>query len=176
MWKNLVKWGDVFTPFFIIILLLIVIYLLRGSKEVSPSEKLMITPLETADSIVLEVPKTLSLTDSIELEISQYNFKFPQFIMAQAILESGLNSRLFLTNNNLFGMKIPGRRITVAKGNPGEYAKYSSWQESILDRYLYEAIYLRHCQTEGEYLKCLTSWAEDPEYLNKLVKISKKLK
>lgn len=142
----------------------------NSEKGVTVQEEIVIE--EVVDTVVV---KNLSLLDSLKYEVSKYPFKYPSIIVSQAILESGLKSRLFLSNNNLFGMKVPGRRVTVAKGNAGEYAYYNNWQESVLDRFIFESIYCRQ-DTEEEYLKYLTRvYAEDPEYNIKLEKIRSNL-
>jgi len=74
--------------------------------------------------------------------MSKYRALMP-FILAQAKHETGnFTSNLYLKNNNLFGMKLPTRRPTVAtkglmspEGN--YYAAYSSDGESIRDLFLW---------------------------------------
>ena len=49
------------------------------------------------------------------LEIIENGIKHPDIVLAQAILESGyLTSQIFIENKNLFGMRFPERRPTVA--------------------------------------------------------------
>lgn len=106
-------------------------------------------------------------------EIKVYNFKYPYIILAQAILESGnFTSKRFKTHNNMFGMKIAKSRTTCAQKDIGDYAYYSNWRMSIVDRALYETTYLRKSKSESDYLStiCL-SYAEDVEYKNKILKI-----
>jgi uncharacterized FlgJ-related protein len=59
-------------------------------------------------------------------------------VLAQAILESGtFTSNVFKTKNNLFGMKVPGRRETTAINKKG-YAAYRSWLDCVKDYKLYQ--------------------------------------
>lgn len=67
---------------------------------------------------------------------------FPSVMIAQAINESGWGkSKLAKTDNNLFGIKQPGAHdpsLDVQKGSwatddGGNYAKYSSWDDSMKD-------------------------------------------
>jgi len=66
------------------------------------------------------------------------------YIIAQAKLESGnFTSRVFKTDNNYFGMKLPVKRPTVAAG-PGlmspegnNYARYNSESDSVTDLLLW---------------------------------------
>lgn len=73
--------------------------------------------------------------------ITELDIKHPEVVFAQALLETGnFTSRLFKQNNNLFGMRVPSKRSTVAKNvkNKKSYAKYSTWQESVVDYALYQ--------------------------------------
>lgn len=68
-------------------------------------------------------------------------------IMNQAKLESGwFKSRLFVYQNNLFGMHYPYRRETysdkyVIADNGARVASYGSWQSSVLDLLIYFEYY-----------------------------------
>lgn len=65
--------------------------------------------------------------------------KFPDIVLAQAILESGsFKSNLAKKNKNLFGMRLARIRSTTAKGQVHGYAKYDSWQESVKDYKLWQ--------------------------------------
>jgi len=62
-----------------------------------------------------------------------------RLLQAQAIHETGnFTSRLFLENNNVFGMKIPSIRKTlnIAPGNQ-QFSKFASVDDSIKDMLFY---------------------------------------
>jgi len=62
-----------------------------------------------------------------------------RLLQAQAIHETGnFTSRLFLENNNVFGMKIPSIRKTlnIAPGNQ-QFSKFASIDDSIKDMLFY---------------------------------------
>jgi len=62
-----------------------------------------------------------------------------RLLQAQAIHETGnFTSRLFLENNNVFGMKIPSIRKTlnIAPGNQ-QFSKFASVDDSIKDMMFY---------------------------------------
>ena len=105
--------------------------------------------------------------------IESLHFSFPHIVMAQAIHESGnYNSKLFLENNNIFGMKKAVIRMTTADGIQDGYALYDTWIESVYDRALYSATYLSSIKTEDEYYSFLSQYyAEDKEYVDKLKRI-----
>lgn len=107
--------------------------------------------------------------------INSLNFPFPDIIMAQAIHETNsFTSSIFIENHNLFGMKCATVRIHTSKGINREHAMYDNWMDSVYDRAFYSATYLSNIKTEDEYYSFLSqSYAEDPEYVNKLKQIVK---
>ena len=67
-------------------------------------------------------------------EILEQELEYPDVVFAQAILESGaFSSKVYKNNNNLFGMRMPNKRITLAVGQKYGYAVYEYWQESVAD-------------------------------------------
>ncbi len=106
-------------------------------------------------------------------KLKELNVKFPYIALAQARLETGnFSSKVFRENNNLFGMREAKQRITTAKGTENNHAYYHSWHESVLDYAFYQCRYLSGIQTEAQYLDYLRqSYAEDPNYVNRLVTI-----
>lgn len=114
---------------------------------------------------------------SFEIELYEYikslNIAHPEIVLAQAKIESGnFKSSLFLQHNNLFGMKLPRKRATVATGKtPSGFAKYKSWQYSVIDYALYQTYSAKNL-TEEDYIKFLNrNYAEDPIYNIKLKKL-----
>jgi hypothetical protein len=111
-------------------------------------------------------------------ELSRLNFKFPHIVLAQAKLETGnFTSKIFLENNNLFGMKEAKVRINLARTTQYNHAYYDSWRESIYDYSLYCATYLHKLKSESEYYEYISNtYAEDPNYIVKLQQIVEKEK
>ena len=115
-----------------------------------------------------------------EVKLKEYiiglNIKFPHIVFAQAKLESGyFKSTIFRENNNLFGMKIATRRPTTNKGENRGHAVFDTWKESVLDYAFYQARFLGDIKSEGEYIQYLrANYAEDPGYVDKVIKLSKK--
>jgi len=106
---------------------------------------------------------------------------YPEIVALQSRLETGnYSSDIFLNGNNLFGMKYPVHRPTVAAGIYKQHAKYTHWSDSVMDYALWQKYYLsRGYKLEGGndndfYLVFLKSipYAEDPRYISKLVKMS----
>ncbi|MFZ2285467.1 MAG: glucosaminidase domain-containing protein [Bacteroidales bacterium] len=106
---------------------------------------------------------------------------YQEIALLQARLETGYyTSDIFLNGNNLFGMRYPSRRPTVATGVYKEHARYSHWSYSVIDYAMWQKYYLsRGYRLEGEidsdfYLVLLKSipYAEDPRYISKLVTLS----
>lgn len=140
------------------------------SREVVKEVELLPSEIETV--IIKERDK---FSEELLLEyIFELNLKFPEIVFAQAKLESGnFSSPIFKENHNLFGMKMAKTRPTTAKGVRRNHAYYNNWRASVLDYALYQAAFLRKIQTEDEYYQYIgSSYAEDPNYVNKVKKIS----
>ena len=121
----------------------------------------------TKEQIIQEI----SFEDSVYNYILELNIQHPEIVLRQARIESGnFKSRIFLENNNMFGMKIPNKRPNMVSGSNRGYAVYNSWQESIIDYALYQ-VYSGKNLSQEDYIKMLNNnYAEDVNYLNKLIK------
>lgn len=98
-------------------------------------------------------------------------------VLAQAILESGtFTSNIFKTKNNMFGMKVPKKRQTLAVNKRGYtgYATYASWIDCVKDYKLYQDFITKNkVISRSEYLAILSrGYSESEGYTNKLVKIA----
>lgn len=112
---------------------------------------------------------------TFEEEVFEYvdslPFLYPDIVKAQIILETGnFSSRVFKENNNLFGMRMPASRLTTATGSKNKYAEYNTWQESIIDRLIYESKYLYKYKNKGEYFAFLDRIYAEGEYYSKTLK------
>lgn len=88
-------------------------------------------------------------------EIICHKFKYPDIVLAQALLESGhFKSDVFLENNNLFGMRQPKKRYTLCKGSNLNHALYDNWIICVEDRMIYEELYLND-KSRTQYKKFL---------------------
>jgi len=77
--------------------------------------------------------------ENVYNSILEHNIEFPDIVFAQSILESGhYKSEVFQANNNMFGMKMPRIRQTVAIAKNLGYAVYSDWKSSITDYMLWQ--------------------------------------
>ncbi len=106
-----------------------------------------------------------------------------EIVILQSRLETGnYSSDIFLNGNNLFGMKYPNRRPTVAAGIYKEHARYTHWSDSVIDYALWQEYYQSRGYRIGAsfdndfYLVFLKSipYAADPRYISKLVKMSQR--
>ena len=111
---------------------------------------------------------SLSFKDELLTLIFKLRLEHPDIVFAQAKLESGnFNSQIFRENNNLFGMKMPWNRPTVAIGVKRGHVVFSDWQHSVYDYALYQSSYMRKLTREA-YLERLKSYASDPSYVEKI--------
>lgn len=108
-------------------------------------------------------------------ELKSLGVKYPDIAFAQAILESGhFKSKVCRTNNNLFGMKLPGQRETVAIGKNLGYAKYSNWSKSVLDYKMWQDYVIKKYKISNrtQYVNMIDKrYAATPNYSTKLKRI-----
>lgn len=112
-------------------------------------------------------------------EILEAGIKFPEYVFAQALLESGtFTSRVFKMNSNLFGMKVPKKRETVAVNKTSSgYAKYPHWTESVQDYLLFQNHIMVKYNTKEKYIAYLsTRYAETDDYVSRLHRVMKENK
>jgi len=105
--------------------------------------------------------------EEVLTEIVDQGIEHPEIVMAQCRLETGnLTSRIYMQNNNLFGMKEAKQRETTAEGTKNNHAYYSHWKESIADYKLWQDRYYK----EGDYYEFLEGmgYATSPTYIKKL--------
>lgn len=136
--------------------------------------KLNAPSVEYTDSI--GVDSAILLQDSIKQFIKSMNISHADIVYAQAVLESdNFKSKIFLENNNMFGMKEAMVRNTVALGTKNGFAYYKSPLHSVIDYALYQATYYHDGNrrvSRQVYLERLAkNYASDPNYIRKLNKI-----
>jgi Ca2+/Na+ antiporter len=114
--------------------------------------------------------------DKLLLEVEKYSFKYPDIVMAQAILESGhFKSPVFKQNHNMFGMRQALRRISTAQGSNLNHAYYTSWKDCVADRALYEAHYLSKLTREQYFSYLDQVYAEGGGYSKLLKQVIQKM-
>lgn len=97
------------------------IQLISGTIELQQNEKLPLTP------------------QNVFVVIKDLNIKYPEFVFAQAILESGeFKSKITKSNNNLFGMRRSKTRKSTSIGINKGYATYDCWYNSVVDYKLWQ--------------------------------------
>ena len=104
----------------------------------------------------------------VYFEILSQDIEYPDIVFAQAMLESGyMSSTIYLENNNLFGMRFPGRRPTVALYSNKGYSVYDCWTKSIEDYKLFQDfLFRKKKKTRDEYFNYLGRlYAEDSSYV-----------
>tara|TARA_B110000858_G_scaffold62366_1_gene72381 strand:+ start:576 stop:1151 length:576 start_codon:yes stop_codon:yes gene_type:complete len=132
-------------------------------KTITPEERL----------VVINENNTKFSSDTLIYMLKELNVKFPHIVLAQSIVETGhWTSKIFLENNNLFGMKEAYVRVHTAKGTQYGHAYYENWEESVYDYAFYQCRYLGAIRTEDEYFNYLSnSYAEAPNYIKILKQV-----
>lgn len=97
------------------------------------------------------------------------------YVVYSQILEetNHFTSDIFLENKNLFGMKMPERRATLATGINRGHATFNTYRESIIDYALYQMAYRKGLEME-DYILGLNSYATNPIYTKNIRKHIKK--
>lgn len=123
--------------------------------------------------VVINENNTKFSSDTLIYMLKELNVKFPHIVLAQSIVETGhWTSKIFLENNNLFGMKEAYVRVHTAKGTQYGHAYYEDWEESVYDYAFYQCRYLGAIRTEDEYFNYLSnSYAEAPNYIKILKQV-----
>jgi flagellum-specific peptidoglycan hydrolase FlgJ len=98
--------------------------------------------------------------------------KYIDIMVAQARIETGwYTSKIFIHNNNLFGMKLPERRLTTAIGSDRGHAQYISWQQSVADYKIWQSKVLIKNKSRRKYLSYIgRTYAENGNYINLIKK------
>lgn len=125
---------------------------------------------------VIESEKDAFSKEALVKELKRLNVRFPEIILAQSILETGhFSSRIFIENNNLFGMKQARARSTTALGTQLGHAYYDNWKESVLDYALFQNAYMNKIRKRKQYLNYLDkNYAEAKKYDETLLQIIEK--
>jgi len=148
-------------------LLFITSILLLGVSS-GPVKKEYIT--DTEKFFVIEEHNSFSEDKLIE-EISKLNFKYPHIVLAQAILETGhFESKIFVENNNLFGMKEARIRLNLAEGTQYGHAYYNNWKESVTDYALWYSTFAYKCKNEKQLYKLLNKQYAEANYYPQALK------
>ena len=79
--------------------------------------------------------------------------KYSEIALKQAILESGnFQSPLCVNHNNIFGMKMPHQRPTLAIGQTEKgFAIYRCWRESVLDYRMWQDYHFKRHKITDYY-------------------------
>lgn len=142
-----------------------------GSIAISKANDIEYISQETKLIIIKQAQADTFSIKNLKEYILELNLKFPDIVFAQAQLETGhFKSPIFKENNNLFGMKVATIRPTTSKGVESGHAVFDTWQESVIDYAFYQAKYLSKLNRD-EYFNALgVSYAEDPNYVEKVKK------
>jgi uncharacterized FlgJ-related protein len=119
--------------------------------------------------------------DTVNLEYLQklcdkHRIKFSHIIIAQAKLESNLNSAVYKRTNNPFGLRIAAQRYCFAINNYdfGNYAIFANLEEAVKDIKSWQIQNAMFITKDEDYLRLLADiYAEDPDYSVKLLDLIK---
>ncbi len=128
-----------------------------------------------------DATKSIISKENLVRVLNDLEVQHVDIVFAQALLESAeFKSNVFKTRNNLFGMKVPGKRPTVASnvGKKG-YAHYDNWVQSVEDYRLYQNYVTKNKDlSRSQYLSIIAkSYSQTSDYvtrLNRVIKQNKK--
>lgn len=123
--------------------------------------------------VVIRLQEDEFSEENLKKEINNLGFKYPDIIYAQAVEETGrFKSPVFKQNNNLFGLKIPNLRPTLATGENLNHAKFRNWRESLIERAMWDIQNTNNIYSKQEYYQLLDAiYAEKPGYSDRLKQI-----
>jgi len=105
--------------------------------------------------------------------INYFKIKNPKIVLKQIILETSLKSNIFVQTNNCFNINYVKGRKSTCIGKYKQYCRYSDYVQSIKDyKLLQDRWNVPDNMSDEYYCKLLirVNFAEDKEYINKLVK------
>jgi len=155
------------------VIILTIIMFFGATKDATP----VIEKLTEVERMIVIDQETHFTKDRLIVEIGYMNFKHPEIVYAQAILETGnFTSVIFKENNNMFGMKLPRTRATKAIDENRGHARFENWEDSLDDYAMYYNAYLKNLNEEKYYQFLEKFYAEDPNYVRKVRKLAEKFK
>lgn len=157
-------------PYWSILLLSILLFsvgFISGSLTKHPNE---VEKLFLKEEVIIERYNEKFSENNLKKLLEKLHVKNIDIVIAQAKIETGnFKSKVFLENNNLFGMRQSRQRITTSTGTNLNHATYDNWQDSVIDYAIYQSTYLKSFN-RNEYLDYLqANYAENPNYV-KLIK------
>lgn len=168
------KWyKNIYLKFALVIIAVFIINSCSRSDCPDYFEKEEIKIKVEKDIAFIEKSKKDFSEEALIIYLKKINIKFPEIVLAQARLESGnFKSKLFLTHNNMFGMKKSYSRPSSSLKDSLGYAYFDNWKLSVLDYALYQSYFLRNYNSREEYLERIgRTYAEDEEYIQKIKRI-----
>ena len=139
----------------------------ENKKLVKAKKKIMI---EDTTEVIPVVDSTKITKDMLIEYILQSKIAHPEIAYSIIMTESGMCSKLFKSNKNLFGMRQPGVRPTMSKGPKYGFASFEKWQHSVLDYKLYLEFVGGHKLTRNQYLAHLDRNYAHKGYSNYIIK------
>lgn len=148
--------------------ILIIMIIFTSYQKYNKDKDIKINNLDSIDVV--------DFKDSVLNYIYDMRLEHPYIVYAQCIVETGnFTSTIMLENNNLFGMKLPERRATLALGVKKGHSYYRNWKESIIDYSLYQMAYMRGLTEEEYFEKLRKSYASDEYYIKKIRQLKQTL-
>lgn len=115
---------------------LISIMSLSIEKEIIAKNEIEMLPLDTLDEVII-TPKDYELIILEELWKNGVSVDLSYIILAQAKHETwDFTSKIFIENNNVFGLKQAKKRKTTCIGTNRSHGVYESIEDCVLD-YIY---------------------------------------
>lgn len=154
---------------------LVITTIISGNLILEKGKTVFNIPKDFYSEIYFEEDSTIS--DQILFQyMKMMRIPHKEVVLMQAKIESAnYSSGIFKRNSNLFGMKVPRSRVTVAEAGRNGYAEYKSWKESVNDYAFWQFTHNVDKLSQEEYLQFLGKiYAEDPNYVTKIRGMVKK--
>lgn len=127
------------------------------SGEYKSKTNILLSNVETEPIDTIKIDTLIDANDTFSIinfkkYLEQKEIPHPHVVYAIARHESGFRSSLFMTRNNMFGMRNPGRRPTMSTYRGKGWADFEHWTHAV-DDFL---MYMQYCgmdkMTESQFL------------------------
>jgi hypothetical protein len=137
------------------IVIAIVVTSLMSLGKSTETKKINEKSFEVKDTITESIDSSLLTKELLVSYLIKKKIHHPEVAYAIIRQESNMCSKLFKSNNNLFGMRHPRIRPTKSLGSKFGFAHFESWQHSVLDYKLYIEFVNGHKLDKDDYLRHL---------------------
>ena len=115
-------------------------------------------------TIIIQPKDTFTLEKAVK-HLLAVRIMYPDIVLAQCMVESSFNSKIWKENNNCLGMRMPYKRPTFAVGEKNNHAQYRHWRDCFNDYAIWQLYCCKNLSREEYFLYLEQNYAEATSYL-----------